>query len=151
MSQTPTSLFADAPVISRYTREKAIEDGHLVIIPSDIRAEAGIVHPAAMTSQVFDLVNPTSSERTHGQSQDGRLWDLAWMMRLAMGSARRTNVVQFKVIFLVDGSRDGVETISQRTATLSVHCGPGDTPAPVLTVKLVSFDDEPLYTEPCGC
>lgn len=145
---TTTALFGSP--VSTYTREQAIEDGVLMILPTEIRNEAGIRFPTAMTSKLFDLVNPTSDERAHGQTQDGRLWDLTWMLRCAMKQHQGGDTAQFSCVFLVCNDRDDSDDLCQRTTTLSVHVGPGDTPEPVLTVELVEATDEPLYTEPFG-
>ena len=83
------------PMMHRYTRKQAIEDGILVDlsagtaewIPGMVR-EAGIRIPVAMTTTVFaDCVSPLEDsglELGPGQDIKGRLWDVLWMFANAV-------------------------------------------------------------------
>jgi len=67
-------------VISVYTRAQAIEDGVLIDV-SDIAKEAGIKYPVAVTQRVWaDIVKPEEVLRRYCQEEDGRLWDIVWML-----------------------------------------------------------------------
>ncbi len=85
------------PVVHRYTRQQAIEDGVLVDlsnttdawVPAMVR-EAGITIPVAMTTTAFvDCVSPIDGEGMElapGQDIKGRLWDVLWMFVCAVRS-----------------------------------------------------------------
>jgi len=119
-------------VIYSYTRKQAIEDGVLVDI-TEMAKEAGIKYPVAITSTAFfgyvalDPMPPT-------QDLKGRLWDLLHMFALA---ARRTSGEEllFKVLFVMNET--GVEP---QEVTLKAVCGPGDDPAPVITIMRIEED-----------
>jgi len=123
------AVFGD--VIFRYTRKQAIEDGVLVDI-TETAKEAGIKYPVAITSTAFfgyvalDPMPP-------GQDLKGRLWDLVWMFSV---SARRNSgsTLLFQVLFVMPDSPE------PREVTLKAVCGPGDDPAPVLTIMLEDED-----------
>lgn len=113
--------------ISKYTRQNAIEDGVLVDV-STMAKEAGFKFPVAVTNRVWvELIVPDDASRQAGQSQEGRLWDLLWMLFLAIRRGQGGSEVHYKVIFVFDGDK-------QREAALKALCGPGDDMAPVITV-----------------
>src|SRR5450759_1184016 len=137
-------VFGD--VIYSYTRKQAIEDGVLVDI-TEMAKEAGIKYPVAITSTAFfGYVAP--DPMPPGQDLKGRLWDLFTMFKLA---ARRTDGpnLQFNVQFVLNGIRVGPEEKPVRNidhtwrafeVTLKAVCGPGDDPAPVITLMLTDED-----------
>jgi hypothetical protein len=120
------------PVISRYTRADALEDGVLVDVSATAQ-EAGLRFPVALTRAVYeDCV--AWSERDQAkchQDPEGRLWDVLWMLRCAIerGSGKRQQVV-FELRRI---PRDGCSTRPRRVRLRSV-VGPGDAGEPVLTV-----------------
>ena len=137
-------VFGD--VIYSYTRKQAIEDGVLVDI-TDMAKEAGIKYPVAITSTAFfGYVAP--DPMPPGHDLKGRLWDLFSMFKLA---AKRTDGPEllFKVQFVLNGIRMGpaerpVKNIDDTwklvEVTLQAVCGPGDDPAPVVTIMLLDED-----------
>ena len=64
--------FEDAPVISRYTRQQAIEDGVLVDL-TEWSQEAGFTIPVACTAAVWNqYIVPPDGTKELGQSERGR-------------------------------------------------------------------------------
>lgn len=119
--------------IHSYSRRQAIEDGVLVDI-SKMASEAGFKYPVAVTSAVWQgLVVPDEAGRQVGQSEEGRLWDLLWMLFLAIRKGQDGSELRYRVIFLMNGSE-------HREVELKAICGPGDDPAPVITVMLPNED-----------
>ncbi len=69
-------------VISSYSRAEALEDGVLVDV-SAIAKEAGISFPVALTRAVWDKYVEVPP-RVIGQDEQGRLWDVLYMFRMAI-------------------------------------------------------------------
>jgi hypothetical protein len=94
-------LWKDAEIIDTYTRRQAIEDGILVQLSGpgyqgdpwipEMVAEAGFRYPVAMTAMAScGYVSPLEGDDAKlAPCQDikGRLWDVLWMLKLAI---RRT-------------------------------------------------------------
>jgi hypothetical protein len=76
------------PIYS-YSRAQAIEDGVLVDV-SVMAKEAGITSPVALTRAAYEACVEWTHEDTlkTGIPQDtaGRLWDVLWMLRVAVNS-----------------------------------------------------------------
>ena len=128
------------PVISRYTRAQALEDGVLVDV-TDTAREAGFKVPVALTHAVWVLVEPTEAEaNVDGQDAQGRLWDLLWVAAWAArsGSAPGSNELRFGVLFRLRG-RPGVRAGMHKTE-LKVRSGGGDDGEYVLTIMLPNED-----------
>ena len=132
MSSDSDSLFG--PVIYSYTRQQAISDGVLVDA-SALAREAGFVFPVALTEALYhSYIVPALDLVAEGQSIQGRLWDLLFVLRFAIAKARDTDTILFKVLFLMSpGSTPG-------PVSLKAICGPGDEGEPVLTILLPTED-----------
>ena len=132
-------IFGD--VIYAYTRAQAIEDGVLVNV-TDMAREAGVKFPTALTRAVWaDYVEVPEELKGH-QDESGRLWDVLWMLSVAVRAGRiQGDIGTFEVIFAKpdkgdwrsnekphDGSR------SQRLVTLKAVCGPSDDGSPCITI-----------------
>lgn len=119
--------FDDMPVIHRYTREQAIEDGVLVDLSTWAR-ETGFMIPVACTCAVWNqyVVPPAGTEEL-GQSERGRCHDLLWCLYLAIRRNEGGDRLLYEVIFLNSKRK-------QETVKLKAICGPGDDGEPVLTV-----------------
>jgi Type I site-specific restriction-modification system, R (restriction) subunit and related helicases len=134
--QRSESLFGDP--ISVYTRRQAIEDGVLVdLMQSETVAlvrEAGFRFPVAMTTIAFcATVGEIDKPLPAGQDLQGRLWDVLWMLKLAIKSAEPGNDrVKFSVV-VWDGKR-------RNKVSLWSLCGPGDNGEPVITIMLEGED-----------
>lgn len=73
--------FEDAPLIYRYTRKQALEDGVLVDLTEWAR-ETGFRIPVACTAAVWNqYVVPPKGTKELGQSARGLAHDLLWMVR----------------------------------------------------------------------
>ena len=122
------------PVIYRYTRKQAIDDGVLVDLTEWAR-ETGFTIPVACTAAVWNqYVVPPGDTAELGQSERGRGHDLLWMLYVAIrrqqGAADR---LLYEVIFVNDKHE-------QETVQLKAICGPGDDGEAVLTVLLPNED-----------
>lgn len=118
-------------VIYSYSRQQAIEDGVLINVSATAR-QLGIVYPVAITDTVWHgYIEPSAKSKSLGQSVMGRLWDVLWMFRIK-AHVKTAPRLHFQVYFLMDGKMELVE--------LKAVCGPGDTPAPVITIMLPGED-----------
>ncbi len=126
--------YEDLPVIHRYTRAQAIEDGVLVDV-TQWASETGFTVPVACTSAVWhEYVVPKEDLRAAGQSERGRAHDLLWLLYVAIRkSPARADQLRFAVMFLM-GPHD------TRLIDFKAVCGPGDSGEPVLTIMLPHED-----------
>ncbi len=132
--------------IHTYTREQAIEDGQLIDVSTTAR-EAGIVWPVALTSAAWaDTVEWTDEIEKRkgytGQSESGRLWDVVWMLSLAVrGALRRGLDASQQPLFysLHRTPREG-RGVTPRKVTLRFQVGPEDEGRPCITVMLPGED-----------
>ena len=131
MNQTNDS---EDPVIFRYTRAQAIEDGVLVDL-TEWAAETGFKIPVACTQALWhEWIVPPEGTRELGQSERGRAHDVLWLAWVAIRkSAPGKSQIEYQVRFLDAKCR-------HRTATLKAICGPGDAGEPVLTLLLPHED-----------
>ena len=134
MTPTHNDPFEGAPIIYRYTRRQAIEDGVLIDL-SEWARETGFTIPVACTAAVWNqYVVPPEGTAELGQSERGRGHDLLWMLFVAIkrqpGSADQ---LTYEVIFLNRQKK-------QETVTLKALCGPGDNGEPVMTIMLPNED-----------
>lgn len=128
-NETNSSIFG--PVVYRYTRAQAIEDGVLVDV-SETAREAGIVFPTAVTTAVWDAC-VTVPESASWQSETGRLWDVLTLLRYAIARDASGQQVNFTVGIQND------ETPPQ-PVRLKALCGPGDSGEPVITIMFPEED-----------
>ena len=129
-----------------YTRSKAIEDGMLIDVSITAR-EAGLVWPVALTAATWaDCVAWTDADEKRkgytGQSEGGGLWDVCWMLSLAVRSALRRgqnnpNGPLFYSMYRTPASGRGVQP---RKVTLKCAIGPDDDGRPCITVMLPGED-----------
>ncbi|CAA9301604.1 MAG: hypothetical protein AVDCRST_MAG93-4643 [uncultured Chloroflexia bacterium] len=131
---TPPGFWDDAEIISRYTRAQAIEDGVLSDV-SKIAREAGIIHPVALTTNIridLDDIPPT---RSGIESYQGRMWDLLNIARWYMRSAPDgKDTIYAKMILTRLEQHVSGRNVFKKTYIFKIHVGPGDTPAPVITI-----------------
>src|SRR3954463_14875641 len=100
MPDSITELFGEP--IYRYSRAQAVDDGVLVdISQTDEWKEAGFKFPGAMTRSAYaqtieagghyEPSNDGSGTETlvlpAGQDLKGRLWDVCWLLKIAIRSA----------------------------------------------------------------
>ncbi len=118
----------EVEVISVYSRAQTIEDGILVDVSTlkpDLVANAGIRHPVAMTSTVWQRYVEVP-EGVECQDLIGRLWDILWMFRCAAKHFTGSTLL-FDLYVRNDNA-------APRKVTLKAVCGPGDDLAPVITI-----------------
>src|SRR5450756_119518 len=72
-------------VIYAYTRAQVVADGVQVGVAKTAQ-EAGIRFPVFITRTAFDAY-VTVPPNVSGQDEAGRLWDVVWMLRLAIRKA----------------------------------------------------------------
>ncbi len=110
---------------------KLLEDGELVDV-SQMAQEAGFRIPVALTRAVYEryVVVPRG---VPCQDQNGRLWDVLWMLRLAIRSASNQREIRFRVYVRNDNC-------SPNLVELKALCGPGDDSKPVITICMPSED-----------
>ena len=114
---------------------------------TEMAKEAGIKYPVAITSTAFfGYVAP--EPMPPGQDLKGRLWDLFTMFKLAARKTGGPNL-EFNVQFVlgdirVEPAERPVKNIDDTwklvEVTLHAVCGPGDDPAPVITLMLIGED-----------
>lgn len=126
--------FEDMPVVFRYTRAQAIEDGVLIDL-SEWAKETGFRIPVACTATVWnDHITPPPGAKAYGQSERGRAHDVLWMLFCAIKRGKqRDDRLVYDVIF-----QDAPKT--RKTVQLKSICGPGDQGEPVLTIMLPHED-----------
>lgn len=128
-----TPVLSETPVVHSYTRQQAIDDGVLLDV-SEMAREAGFKFPVALTCALwFEWVYSDEASQAAGQDEAGRLWDVLWMLFLAIKANESTTELHFQVAFLVDDNR-------HEEVTLKAVCGPGDDLAPCITIMLPNED-----------
>lgn len=131
----PPPTPADEPwdIIFQYTRQQAIDDGVLVDVSATAR-EAGFKYPVAVTSRLWhEWIVPDQASRAGGQDENGRLWDVLWMLLLAIKRSESGSELRYQVLFLVDGRR-------HEEVTIKSVCGPGDDLSSCITIMLPDED-----------
>jgi hypothetical protein len=126
-------MFEKADLIHRYTRADALRDGVLIDVSATAK-EAGILFPVALTcaAWVRCVSVPPGVEC---QDEAGRLWDVLWLLRLAIGRSDGGPEVRFGVHVLDDNTERTPPLVR-----LKAVCGPGDQGEPVITVMLPDED-----------
>ncbi len=142
-----TTLFSEADVIHSYTRRQAIEDGVLVQlsgpgyegdqwVPAMV-AEAGFKFPLAMTAGAFaQCVELTPAAKRACNDIKGRLWDVLWMLKLAIGRLPKdcpSDVIFFDVYCVT-------KRVKPSCVRLKSMCHPGDDAEPVITIMKPNED-----------
>jgi hypothetical protein len=135
--------FEDFPIIHSYSRAQAIADGVLVDLSDSKEAkEAGFRFPIACTSAVWaQCIEWTADDtaRQVPQDQTGRLWDVLYMLQMAirtrpMGFDGQTLLYRLYVV------PRGGKARRARQVVLKVVLGPGDRGEPVFTIMLPTED-----------
>jgi len=126
-------MFEEADLIHRYTRADAIRDGVLIDV-SQTATEAGFKYPVALTAAAWARCVAVPPGVTC-QDEAGRLWDVLWMLRLAVGRGAGGPEVRFGVHVRNDNRERTPPLVS-----LKALCGPDDDGSPCLTVLLPDED-----------
>jgi hypothetical protein len=120
-------------LIHRYTRADALRDGTLIDVSNRAR-EAGIRCPVALTAAVFARCVAVPPGVT-GQDEGGRLWDLLWLLLVAI----RQSAGGTELRFAVHVRQDNQERMPP-LVHLKALCGPDDQGEAVITVLLPEED-----------
>lgn len=132
--------FENAPIIHAYTREDAFADGTLVNLSTSAEwKEAGFKFPVACTRAVWEKFiewTDADSRRQTTQDQTGRLWDVLYMLGLAIRLGRGGDSILFQLYVVPRGGRGQ----RPRRTVLKALCGPGDYAEPVITIMLPTED-----------
>lgn len=131
------SMFQE--VISVYTREDAIADGVLIDV-TETAIEAGFLFPVAISSTAWsDCVawdKQDSKRQEIFQDENGRLWDVIYMARLAINSNKDSSQLLYTVYRVPKGGK----AKKPRATQLKMIIGPGDNMEPVITIVLPNED-----------
>jgi hypothetical protein len=135
--QTTTNqdpLFAGFEVISVYTRAMALADGALVDV-SHMAKSAGFRVPVAITAAVWaDCVAWDRLQDGPGQDESGRAWDILMLGNVAARACIRDARAPIHLSRVPRGLQDAA------LVELEMVIGPGDTPAPVITIQFPGED-----------
>lgn len=121
-------------LIYSYSRAQAIEDGVLVDV-GPIAKEAGITFPVALTRAVWDRCVMVP-EGVRCQDEQGRLWDVVWMLRWAISKTKGDGSEIRYQVHVRNSNRQGIPPL----VNLKAVCGPGDNAEPVITVMFPEED-----------
>jgi hypothetical protein len=118
-------------ILGTYTRAQALDDGVLIDVSTAAR-QIGFRFPVALTRAAWDLCVALSeaAERACNDEQ-GRLWDVLWMLRNAIRSPRAgaASEVSFEIRCITTAP-------TPTRVRLRAQVGPGDDGEPVITVML---------------
>lgn len=125
------SPYAGFEVIATYSRAEAISDGVLIDVFS-IAREAGITFPVAVTNNVWAKY-VTVPAGVIGQDEQGRLWDIIWMLKNAILQSKDSKELSYG-LYVRNNNRN------PKFVYLKAVCGPGDNGEPVINVMLPEED-----------
>jgi len=137
-------------VIHSVTRQNLLDDGYLVDVTATAK-QSGFRVPVALTRPVYDRY-VAFDERAEGQSIEGRLWDVLWMLFVKIRSANNAPELLYKLFVAIPGdveytqnerrlwAGDDLPCETHREVTLKAHVGPGDEGEPVMTILLPEED-----------
>lgn len=138
---TITELFGEP--ISVYTVAQGVEDGFMVDATSATTLEAGYRLPVTFTRKAWDDL--VTWERGGCQDEQGRLWDVLWMMRRAAKAAvaEPGERYRFAMLRIPNRTKSGNLSNSERAVTVRVDVtvqAYDATGRPCLTVLLPGED-----------
>ncbi len=122
-------MFDETDLIHSYTRADALRDGVLIDVTATA-AEAGFRWPVALTAAAWERC-VTVPPGVLCQDEAGRLWDVLWLLRLAIGRSDGGRVVPFAVHVRND-NRERTPPLVR----LKAVAGPDDDGSPCITVML---------------
>jgi hypothetical protein len=126
-------MFDAEDLIYGYSRKQAIEDGVLIDVSVTAR-EAGFRFPVALTRAVWEQCVRVP-DSVSGQDEAGRLWDILWMLHLAIKQHGGGSEIAF-ALHVRNDNRNGTPPLVR----LKALCGPGDDAEPVITILLPEED-----------
>jgi hypothetical protein len=126
-------MFNKSNLIHRYTRADALRDGVLIDVSPTAR-EAGLRYPVALTRAARDRCVAVPPG-VLCQDKAGRLWDVVYLLRCAIGRSDGGPEVRFGV-HLGNDNRERTAPLVR----LKAVCGPGDDGELCVTVMLREED-----------
>jgi hypothetical protein len=126
-------MFNADDLIYGYSRKQAIEDGVLVDVTTTAK-EAGFRFPVALTRAVWERC-VTVPAGVHSQDEAGRLWDILWMLHVAIKQGKGGPEVRFAVHVRSDNKERTPPLVR-----LKALCSPGDEGEPVITIMMPDED-----------
>ena len=111
-------------VIYSYSRKQAIKDGVLIDLSQWKVTRDHWKLNLCCTDTVFNLIE--SAVLNEGKDYEGIIHDLSILAKSKIGKDNTGDTLYFPCI------------VGERTVNFKLHCGPGDTPYPVLTLLLAS-------------
>lgn len=134
----------DIDVVHSYTRKQAIEDGDLVQVDAQLSSQAGLKWPVAIHRNVWDKYVEWTKEdnrRQTFQNTKGRLWDVLFMLSMAIRLARNKegDRLRFRLNIIPRGQKSRAK--NPRLTYLWALFHPGDNHEPVITI-LENLNDE---------
>lgn len=132
---------ATEEVIHAYTRAEALADGVLIDV-TRVAREAGFAVSVAVTRRVWaEVVEPPEDTRKYGQSENGRLWDIFMMLRIAIANAGgEKDRIEFSTRQIMADSSGEARFDHPSLVPLWAHIGPGDEGEPVVTIMMIDED-----------
>ena len=115
-------MFEDADLIHRYTRADALRDGVLIDVTATV-AEAGFRWPVALTRAVWERCVRVPPGVV-GQDEAGRLWDVLFVLRCAVGRQGGRRVVAFAEQRKLPGAGETCRSFIRSRDTIFLACLP---------------------------
>jgi hypothetical protein len=127
-------MIKNSNLIHTYTRKQVIAEGVLVDVTEPAK-EAGFRIPVAVTAAVWAefVAIPLG---VVGQDERGRLWDVLWMLLVAIRSSRGFGTEIRYRLHVRNDNREGTPPL----VGLKALCGPDDDGSPCITVMLPDED-----------
>jgi len=116
-------------IIHRYSRAEALRDGVLVDA-GKLAHEAGFRYGVALTRAAWERC-VSIPDGIIGQDEEGRLWDVLFMLAAAVRRGGEGTEVPF-VVHVRNSNREGTPP----AVKLRAVCGPGDDGDPSVTIML---------------
>ena len=113
-------------VVYSYSRRQALEDGVLVDLSELPISKQHWKIQIATTATVWNLIEDAIAN--DGKDRDGILHDLYCLAKAKIPTKTPTDRINFR------------GTVGKTTHNFILHCGPGDSPVPCLTLMLPSDD-----------
>ncbi len=123
----------DFELIYSYSRAQAIADGVLIDVTAQARDTGFKLHSVVSDNLFNGYIVPPKGLEGEGQSVEGRLHDVLWMVLVAARKQSEGSYVETDVLFLMAPGR-------QEKVKVVAVVGPGDEGEPVLTIMLPGDD-----------
>ena len=125
--------FEGFKLIYSYSRKQAIEDGLLLDCTAQAKDSGFTLHTVVTDNLYHGFIAPPAGLEGEGQSVEGRLHDVLWMVLDAARKQPNSSRVETDVLFLMAPAR-------QEKVRVVAVVGPGDEGEPVLTIMLPGDD-----------